>query len=320
MNNYSPFLYRSEAGYHILQKWYDTATAAFNVPLSSRYVSTRYGQTHMLVAGDDAAPPLVLISGYGAGAPLWREQIEYFSASRRVYAVDNVGQPGKSAPNVPNLLDDSWPQWLNDVFDALEIDQPDLASVCLGGWVGMRYAALYPNRLRRLILLSPVGIAPFKIYWRSGVPLILNMRNNPDAAGQRLIRMVFMPPNRINNAKKFNKEVLNALSLVVKHYNAGALAGMSAKPNLAEIGRGIRALLKFVRGESGKTLAKIQSPTLLIIGEHEAIFDPHKAAKRAQKFMPRLQVEIVSEASHAAIYDCPEWVNERIGRFLKGDG
>lgn len=319
MNNYSPFLYRSEAGYQILQKWYDDTIATFKVPLSSRYVSTRYGQTHTLVAGDEGAPPLVLVSGYGAGAPLWREQIEYFAASRRVYAVDNVGQPGRSAPNVPDLLDDSWPHWLNDVFDALEIEHPEMAGVCLGGWVGMRYAALYPDRLRRLILLSPVGIAPFKIYWRSGVPLILNMRNNPDAAGQRLIRMVFMPPNRNINPNKFHKEVLRALSLVVKHYNAGALAGMSAKPNLAEIGRGTRALLKFVRGESRKTLAKIQTPTLLIIGEHEAIFDPHKAAKRAQKLMPMVQVEIVSDASHAAIYDRADWVNERITRFLKDD-
>lgn len=131
----------------------------------------------------------------------------------------------------------------------------------------MRFAAFAPERVSHAILLSPVGIAPFRIYWRSGVPLVLNLRNDPTYFGQRLMRMVFVPPR---SNLKFNREVFYALSLVVKHYNAGALAGMSTTPTLSEVLRGTRALIKFVRGEPSRVLRAVRPPTLLLVGQHEA--------------------------------------------------
>jgi pimeloyl-ACP methyl ester carboxylesterase len=310
---YDPFLYRTPEGYAVLQDWYTAALHAFQIPISTGYLPTRFGETHFIRAGEDSAPPLVLIHGYGAGSPLWRQQMEGLAAHYRIYAVDCVGQPGRSAATVPNILDESWSLWLADVLDGLGLAQAALAGVCLGGWMVMRFAAFAPQRVSHAVLLSPVGIAPFRIYWRSGVPLVLNLRSDPTHAGQRLMRMVFVPPR---SNLKFNREVFYALSLVVKHYNAGALAGMSAKPTTRETLHGARALIKFVRGESGRVLQSVRVPTLLLVGQHEGIFDSGKAVRRAVKHMPDVRAEILPNVGHAAIYDAAEQVNERIHRFL----
>lgn len=313
---YDPFLYRSPEGYAVLEKWYDEALSAFRVPITTRYIPTRYGQTHVICAGAESAPPLVLIHGYGAGSPLWRQQIEGLADRYRLYAPDCVGQPGKSATTPPSLLDDGWSWWLQDVLDGLELQRAALAGTCLGGWMVMRFAAFAPERVSHAILLSPVGIAPFRIYWRSGIPLVLNLRNDPTYFGQRLMRMVFVPPR---SNLKFNREVFYALSLVVKHYNAGALAGMSAKPTLREVLHGTRALIKFVRGEPKRVLRSVRVPTLLLVGQYEGIFDSGKAVQRAKRYIPNIHAEILPNVGHAAIYDAAEQVNARIHQFLANE-
>jgi pimeloyl-ACP methyl ester carboxylesterase len=310
---YDPFLYRSQAGYEALQTWYDSAVKRLSVPVESRYVPTRFGTTHTLIAGPESAPPLVLVPGYGAGAPLWKGQLEGLSDRFRLYAPDAVGQPGRSATTRPDLLSDGYVDWLQDVFDGLHLARPAVAGVCLGGWIALRLAALRPERVERLIMLSPVGVAPFKVYVRSGIPLVLNMRKSPDAAGLRLLRMIFAPPGA---GISFNREVFHALSLVVKHYNAGALVGMSTAPKAREVLSGLRALIRFVRAEPPAVLRRIRTPSLLVVGAYEAIFDPKVAVRRATRHMPDIRAEIVADTGHAAMYDKPEYVNDRILRFL----
>lgn len=310
---YDSFLYRSQTGYEALQTWYDSAVKRLSVPVESRYVPTRFGDTHTLIAGPESAPPLVLVPGYGAGAPLWKGQLEGLSDRFRLYAPDAVGQPGRSAAARPDLLADGYVDWLRDVLDGLNLARPAVAGVCLGGWIALRLASLHPDRIEKLVMLSPVGVAPFKVYLRSGIPLVLNMRKNPDAAGLRLLRMVFAPPGA---GITFNREIFHALSLVVKHYNAGALAGMSAAPTTREALGGLRALIRFVRAESPTVLRGIRTPSLLMVGAYEAIFDPKVAVRRAARYMPDIRAEVVENTGHAAMYDRPDYVNARMVRFL----
>lgn len=98
---YDPFLYRSPEGYAVLEQWYNEALSAFRVPISTRYIGTRFGQTHVICAGAESAPPLVLIHGYGAGSPLWRQQIEGLAAHYRLYAPDCVGSRAGAPPRRP---------------------------------------------------------------------------------------------------------------------------------------------------------------------------------------------------------------------------
>ena len=72
-------LYKSEVGYKAIMDWYADVLAKIDADLSSKYVPTRFGRTHMLVAGPEDAEPLLLIPGISGCAPLWRRQIPEFA-------------------------------------------------------------------------------------------------------------------------------------------------------------------------------------------------------------------------------------------------
>jgi pimeloyl-ACP methyl ester carboxylesterase len=307
-------LYKTQAGHTAMMAWYDKALAALPVPHQSRYIETRQGRTHVLIMGEMDKPPLVMIQGFGASAPLWKKQFPDLAAHYRLYALDVPGHPGRSEPRVLSLLDDSYAEWLVNAMDALGVKRAHLVGVCLGGWIAMKAAAYAPERVDKLVLLSPVGLAPFKVFVRSGVPLILNFGRDTEAAGERLLRMAFTPPG---SNLTFDRDLARALTLVIKHYNISAIAGFDGqRPTGRDMLTALRTLGKFVRAEPDAALRRIAAPTLLLVGEYEAIYNPNAALRRAQRAIPNLSAEIVPGTGHATIYDRPDYVNPKILAFL----
>lgn len=310
-------IYRTPEGQAAVLEWYESALAQIPIPYESRYVNTRFGPTHMLVMGDPDAPPLVLVQGYGGSAPLWHKQFEDFARHHRIYALDTVGMPGRSAPTPLSLLNDDYSRWLLDVLDALDLQQPHVAGVCLGGWIVTRLGIDAPERIRKAVLLSPVGLARFKIYLRSGVPLILSMGDaeRSEKYGQRLLLHAFTPPG---TNLKFDRQLARAMMLAIRHFDVGVAAGLKgerARP--LELWTALRALVKFVRSESVAELRRFRVPGLMFVGEHEAIYNPQAALERARRAMPNVVAEMVPGTGHAAIYDRPDYVNPRVIDFLR---
>lgn len=301
-----------------MMAWYDDALAQIRLPHESQFVATRFGRTHLLAFGDPSRPPLVLVQGYGASAPLWHKQIEDFAREYRVYALDTNGHPGRSDPHPPPLLGDGYAQWLVDVLDGLGLEQARIAGVCLGGWAVLRLGVYAPERIHKAVLLSPVGLARFRVYVRSGVPLILNLGSQRDleAAGQRLLVTAFTPPG---SNLTFDRQLARALILTIRHFRIGTIVGFQRdRPSLRDLGLGIRALNRFLRGEPDSALRQFHAPALLMVGEHEAIYNPHRAVRKALRAMPNVQAEVVPGTGHAAIYDRPDYVNPRVLDFLRG--
>ncbi len=46
-----------------------------------------------------------------------------------------------------------------DVLDALELDTVNLVGASLGGWVAAEFATRYSHRLRKLVLINPLGVS-----------------------------------------------------------------------------------------------------------------------------------------------------------------
>jgi pimeloyl-ACP methyl ester carboxylesterase len=62
---------------------------------------------------------VVLLHGSGATSAMWPGDVASYVESHRVYAVDNPGQPGMSAPTRSPLASGAYADWLGDVLDAL---------------------------------------------------------------------------------------------------------------------------------------------------------------------------------------------------------
>jgi pimeloyl-ACP methyl ester carboxylesterase len=78
---------------------YDAAMKLWPVPYEDVEILTRFGTTHVVTSGPNDAPPLVLLHGYFVTLNMWLPNIADFSKNYRVYAIDVMGQPGKSIPN-----------------------------------------------------------------------------------------------------------------------------------------------------------------------------------------------------------------------------
>jgi pimeloyl-ACP methyl ester carboxylesterase len=51
---------------------------------------------------------------------------------------------------------------VDDVCSCLSITRADVVAGSMGGWIAMNHAIYAPNRLRRLVLLGPMGLAPWR--------------------------------------------------------------------------------------------------------------------------------------------------------------
>jgi len=63
-------IYKSDVAREEIEALYDRALARLSFPTESRWVKTTFGATHLLVAGPDGAPPLLVLQGGNIVNPL----------------------------------------------------------------------------------------------------------------------------------------------------------------------------------------------------------------------------------------------------------
>jgi pimeloyl-ACP methyl ester carboxylesterase len=106
------------------------------------------------VKGD--GPALVYLHGLGM-TRRWLPFYEELSTSRRVLVPEH---PGFGESDLPDWLDDFTDLVLHyaGLTDTLDLSKFDLVGYGFGAWLAAEFAAFYPERLRSLILISPIGV------------------------------------------------------------------------------------------------------------------------------------------------------------------
>jgi pimeloyl-ACP methyl ester carboxylesterase len=222
---------------------------------------------------------------------MWWPNIAAFSKEYRVYAIDVMGQPGKSRPNEPIGNAADFVSWLSATLDALQLDRVFLAGMSFGGWLALNYAVAAPQRVRKLVLLSPGGLLPM--------------------VRQFTVRGMIMAwvPTRLTVHAFFrwlgftDRAYANLLDLIwlgLKHFRMPI-----------ETARVLPAVV------SDEALRAMRVPTLLLIGDHEVISDPARALERAHRLMPDVEGELVPGCRHDMCASRHDVVDARVLGFLK---
>lgn len=95
--------------------------------------------------------PLILLHGNGENGEYFTNQIDYFSKSYRVIAVDTRGH-GKSPRGDKPFTIRQFAEDLKDFMDEHEIEKAHLLGFSDGGNIALVFALKYPQRVDRLIL------------------------------------------------------------------------------------------------------------------------------------------------------------------------
>jgi pimeloyl-ACP methyl ester carboxylesterase len=169
---------------------YDEALRHWPVPFETFFVTTRYGKTHVIASGDPSSPPLVMTHPAAVGAFVWSSIIAPLSEKRRVYALDTIGDFGRSEladPDRSPKKGRDYSAWLDDVYEQLAITQADVVAGSMGGWIAMNHAIHAPDRVRRLVLLGPMGLPPWRATLAVLIPFVWYMMRPTEAKFDRII-------------------------------------------------------------------------------------------------------------------------------------
>ncbi|MCA9489887.1 MAG: alpha/beta hydrolase [Myxococcales bacterium] len=167
-------LYATPDAAEQLRAWVPRFHARLSVPTEARTVPTRFGDTHLLLAGPADAPPVLLLHGAMASSSHMLLEAEGLASSFRLIVPDIVGHSPMSAD--ARLPIDGYGAWATDVLDALELRRVAVVGVSYGGFVTLRLLAHAPDRVERASLVVPGGLVTAPIVSaliRAAWPLLL---------------------------------------------------------------------------------------------------------------------------------------------------
>ena len=171
-------IYKSAEGERKVMAMYDAVLAKWPAPHDDLKIATRCGQTFVIAGGIPSNPPLILLQGASSNALSWGGDFPRFSAHYRVYAVDIPGDPGRSAAVRPDWNSPAYAEWLDDLLTGLKIKKVRLVGLSQGGWNALKFATYRPDRVEKLVLLTPSGIinAKFSFLVKAVIYSILGKR------------------------------------------------------------------------------------------------------------------------------------------------
>ncbi|WP_293676722.1 alpha/beta hydrolase [uncultured Phenylobacterium sp.] len=286
-------MFRTEESQRRYIAAYDAVLAAWPVPFDTLQLPTRLGTTHVIASGPLDAPPLVLLHSLVASATVWRSNVAALSGHFRTYAVDVIGQGGKSVASGARIRGRrAFAGWLTDVLDGLGVQRASIVGCSFGGFLALSQASLTPERVDRVVLISPAG---------TFVGLSLKF----------MLTMLSLPlRRRLRRLMGDQREASMAdLRMAPRDAQWAALMGvmMAERPRLQTISAAVLGTPE---------LRAIRAPTLLLIGDQERLYDPQATLALAKRRMPALETAIVPGADHIAAVAQPEAVNARILEFL----
>jgi pimeloyl-ACP methyl ester carboxylesterase len=263
---------------------YDRALAASPVPVEERDVDTPFGRTHVLTAGTADAPSLVLLHGKTTSSTMWLDLLPGLVEHRRVFLVDTVGDLNKSEATRPLRNTVDVVAWIDSVLSGLDVERAAFGGLSYGAWMATTYAMARPQRVDRLIVISPAGVFSWvRPTWIARAMYTHMIRPRPDSL-QRFARTLFMPETY---------EQMNSLpyAVVLDQYFVGMsgfkMASREAMPSVYKPSR----------------LAALTMPTMVVIGENETVCNGAKAAAKARRSLPQARVELLANANHMVNVD-----------------
>jgi pimeloyl-ACP methyl ester carboxylesterase len=273
----TPSIYKTSNSEQVILSVYDRVLARWPVPYEEMKVSTRHGETSMIVSGDPSAPPVVLVHGSSSNATAWIAEFPALVEQFRVIALDVPGEPGKSAPNRPAWDTPDYADWLWDVLEALEIEKTCLMGISHGGFLSLKFATTFPERVEKLVVLAPGGVIQTRAsFLLKAIPLSFFGRKGAEAV------------NRITFGKQpISEEALEIMNLIMTHF----------KPR-------IEPQPIFTDAE----LQRLTMPVLMIGGTEDALINTQQVAARLDSLLPDVTTRILPDMGHVLVNLSNEYV------------
>ncbi len=238
--------------------------------------------------GPKSAPALILLHGFGGSLETWEPWARVLDKTYRVIRMDlpGFGLTGPDPTN--NYTDDRAIALISGLMDHLRIPKATLIGNSLGGRIAWHFAAAYPARTDKLILISPDGFASPGFDYGKAPKIPFIMKLLPYTLPKFLLRA---------NIAIAYANPKNLSETTVTRYRDMMLAPGDRAAMLTRMSQTILT-------PPTPILAKIQAPTLLLWGAKDSMI-PISNAADYQRAIPHASFVALPTLGHVPFEEAP---------------
>lgn len=240
--------------------------------------------------------PVILLHGFPFAHRMWDAQVDALAVNYRVIAPDFRGfgqstNPG-GAFTMERLADD-----IHGLALHLNLGSFILGGLSMGGYVALAYAAKYPSSLRGLMLFDTKAQADTAEAKQTRDKMIELARRQ----GARPIAVTMLakliPAASAEGRPQLVRDLRQMMESTDPQTIAHALAAMRDRPDYTVV------------------LPRIAAPTLVVVGDDDAITPPDVMALFHER-IPRSTMRSIPSAGHMTPMEQPQLVTHAIETFL----
>lgn len=291
------FIYRGET-----RELDDAARAS----ASGSFIHLPAGCTHYELSGSETARPIVLVHGFSVPYYIWDPTFAALaSTGHRVLRYDLLGRGYSDRPHVRYTLG-TFAEQLRELLDGLHFETVDLVGLSMGGAIATTFTAQYPERVRRLALIDPLGTEAMPLSWMYKLALLPSV--------SELLLGLFGTEKMVD-------------SLAGDFFDPSEVERFRERYRTQMRFHGFkRAIVSTVRNkavsgapEAYRRLGQLDTPVLLFWGRQDKTL-PLSQSEPILKLVPRAQFHIVEDAGHIPNWEQPGIVHPILLQFLDSEG
>lgn len=266
----------------------------------SMFVQVAGVRLHLRDTGPRDAPAVILLHGFGASLHTWDAWARSLDATYRVIRFDLPGFGLTGADPTGDYSDARSLTVLLALMDHLGVARATLVGNSMGGRIAWQFAATYPQRVAKLVLIAPDGFAsPGQAYGVAPtVPLMMKVL--PYVLPAPLLRATLAPAYA-------DRTVLT--EALFNRYRDMMLAPGVRRAILARMPQTV-----LVPPEP--LLRRIQVPTLLLWGTKDAMV-PFSNAADYQRVLPNARLAALDGVGHLPQEEVPDRSLAALRTFLE---
>jgi 3-oxoadipate enol-lactonase len=237
-------------------------------------------------------PPIVLLHGFPLDARVWEVQRDALCDDHRVITPDlrGFGRSESEKPFTMESIADDVHALLRDLGALPAI----LGGLSMGGYAALAYAKKYPNDLKGLLLIDTRAEADTP-EGREGRQKMIQLARDKGAPA---VTDAMMPKMLAPQSRHVVADLRKIMEAQTARTIENALAAMRDRPDFC------------------KDLGSIKVPTLILVGESDAITPP-AMAEMLKKGIAGSKLVVIKNAGHMSPMEQPEQVNRAIRDFVQ---
>jgi len=242
--------------------------------------------------------PLVLVHGFPLDHRMWQAQIDTFSKTHRVIAPDLRGLGlSKSDDDVVSME-----QFADDLAEMLDhlgvVERVVLCGLSMGGYISLQFWKKYSLRLRGIVLCDTRAAADSPEALANRLKMVEHVlaADGTHYVAEAMLPKLFAPGAvvRVPDAVDLMRQTILAAS---PRAVAAALRGMAQRPDMTAEQK------------------KVELPTQIIVGEHDALTPPDVMRPMAAAIPGARYFEILG-SGHMTPLEHPAEFNAVLASFL----